>query len=284
MTIPENSPNRKKAPFTSLHDILTATKGRVTELRARLGDIRRQAEQAEISPPWTAAFGGEHVSVIAEVKRRSPSAGAIAPNIDPAVHAANYVAGGAAAISVLTDAAHFGGSVGDLVAVRSATAVPVLRKDFIVDPVQVYESRAIGASAILLIVRALDADRLADLASLARELGMGCLVEVHGLRELEVALRLDVESIGVNARDLDTFEVNLASSEPVLRTIPSDRVAVAESGVSTRDDVVCLAAWGADAILVGTVLARATNPVAATRALTGVHRDRAPRAASGGTS
>jgi indole-3-glycerol phosphate synthase len=210
--------------------------------------------------------------VIAEVKRRSPSAGAIAPGLDPGRLAAAYASGGAAAISVLTDGPFFGGSLDDLVAVRRAVSLPVLRKDFLIDPVQLYESRAAGASAVLLIVRALDHALLQDLSALARALGLARLVEVHTAAELELAAGLDPEAIGVNSRDLDAFTVSLDAIAPLLRAVPSQVLAVAESGIGGPDGVARVAAWGADAVLVGTAVARAEDPARAVAALAGVAR------------
>jgi indole-3-glycerol phosphate synthase len=182
------------------------------------------------------------------------------------------VAGGADAISVLTEGPHFGGSLDDLAAVRRAVPVPVLCKDFIVDPLQLYESRAAGASAVLLIARVLDHPRLEELSAGARALGLARLVEVHALDELDRVLALAPEAVGVNARDLVTFVVRPEGAAPVLAAIPDGVLAIAESGIATRADVERVAAWGADAILVGTALAGSADPRAAVRALVGVSR------------
>jgi indole-3-glycerol phosphate synthase len=182
------------------------------------------------------------------------------------------VEGGARAVSVLTDPRYFGGSLADLAAVRAAVDVPVLRKDFIVDPLQLLESRVAGASAVLLIVRALEPRALAELSDAARELGLARLIEVHDATELERAVPLAPEAIGVNARDLDTFAVTRDGVAPVLRAVPPGIAAVAESGIERREDVERVAAWGADAILVGTALARAPDPAMAVRQLAGVAR------------
>jgi len=187
-------------------------------------------------------------------------------------HARAYELGGASAISVLTDARHFGGCLGDLDRVREVVTVPVLRKDFILDSVQVYESRAAGAAAILLIVRALDPVALHDLAALAGELGLGVVMEVHNLRELDIALHASANCVGVNSRDLATFRVDLTTLAGVLDAVPSHVVAVAESGLKNRADVQKVASWGADAVLVGTVLASAFDPCSAVRDLTGIAR------------
>ncbi len=167
---------------------------------------------------------------------------------------------------------HFGGSLGDLEEVRRAVALPVLRKDFLVAPIQLWEAKAAGASAVLLIVRALEDTELEELSEAALELGLGRLVEVHGAGELERALALEPESVGVNSRDLDTFSVDLATIEATLREVPPGIVAVAESGLRCREDVVRVAEWGADAVLLGTALGRAADPGAAVSHLTGVER------------
>lgn len=256
----------------SLAGILAAARERVAALQPRRRELERAAAAAPEPPGWRAAFAGPAVAVIAEVKRRSPSAGAIAPGLDPGRHAAAYERGGARAVSVLTEQPHFGGSLDDLRHVRRAVALPVLRKDFLLDPVQLHESRAAGASAVLLIVRALAPDALGLLAREARDLGLACLLEVHGPAELDLALAVEPECIGVNARDLDTFRVDVPGTERVLERIPPGVVAVAESGLAARADVERVAAWGADAILVGTALAAAPDPGAAVGALVGVLR------------
>ncbi|MEE8193034.1 MAG: indole-3-glycerol phosphate synthase TrpC [Gemmatimonadales bacterium] len=256
----------------TLKQMLDDTRERVRGLEPRAGELEAAARAAPPAPDWGAVLAGPDVAVIAEVKRRSPSAGAIAPDLEPARLAAEYERGGARAVSVLTDEVHFGGSLGDLEEVRGAVALPVLRKDFIVAPIQLYEARAAGASAVLLIVRALEDAELAELSETALELGLGRLVEVHGAGELERALALDPESVGVNSRDLDTFRVDLAAIEATLREVPSGITAVAESGLGCREDVVRVAEWGADAVLVGTALAGAPDPGRAVSDLTGVER------------
>lgn len=255
-----------------MSSIVAATVAKLGPLKARRGDLERLASRTAHAPPWKSAFESGDVAVIAEVKRRSPSAGDIAPKLDPAILAAAYVAGGARAISVLTEGPHFGGSPDDLAKVRQAVPVPVLRKDFILDPVQVFESRAMGASAILLIARALPAPKLTELSRLARELGLAILVEVHRPEELSSAIDVEPDAIGVNSRDLETFHVDVAGVEALLARIPAGIVAVAESGLRARSDVELVARWGADAVLVGTALASAADPAASVRALTGVAR------------
>jgi indole-3-glycerol phosphate synthase len=255
-----------------LREILEATRERVPELRSRRRELERAAATTPPGPPWTAAFQDGAVGVIAEVKRRSPSEGAIAPALDAGRLARDYADGGAAAISVLTNGPYFGGSLEDLAAVRRAVDRPVLRKDFLLDPVQVLESRAAGASAILLIVRVLEPAALRALAELAGDLGLARLVEIHTRPELERAVAVAPEAIGVNSRDLDTLQVDPDAAGPLLGEVPDGILAVAESGIAIRADVVRMAAFGADAVLVGTALARATDPVAAVAALAGVPR------------
>ena len=256
----------------TLATILAATRERVARLGAQRAALQLAAERAASPPSFAAALRGPTVALIAEIKRRSPSAGAIAQDLLPADHARAYQAGGAAAISVLTDEAFFGGSLADLDAVRAAVTLPLLRKDFILDEVQLFEARMHGASAVLLIVRALDPGRLRDLALLARDLKLARLVEVHGPDELERALAVEPDAVGVNARDLDTFRVEVERIEPILRAVPSGIAAIAESGMSRRSDVERVAAWGADAVLVGSAIAAAPNPEAAVRSLAGVAR------------
>lgn len=202
--------------------------------------------------------------VIAEVKRRSPSRGDLFADLDPAVLARRYETGGAAAMSVLTDELHFGGSADDLRAARDAVALPVLRKDFTVAPLDVVDAARMGADAILLIVAALSDTELADLDSLAERLGLGVLVETHDEVEVERALRCTrAQVIGVNQRDLVTFQVDQERAVRVASAIPVDRVSVAESGVRGRADALALAAAGYDAVLVGEHLVTSGDPAAA---------------------
>lgn len=255
-----------------LAEILEATAASVAQLRRDRAAWRRAALEAPPPVDWAQAMPAGAVGVIAEVKRRSPSAGPIAEQLAPELHARAYVAGGAWAVSVLTEERHFRGSFADLEAVRRAVPVPVLCKDFIVDETQLYRARAAGASAVLLIARILDSVRLAELAALARELQLVRLVEVHSAAELDRALAVAPEAVGVNARDLETFRLDVAAIEPVLRAVPPEVTAVAESGLSARAQVEQVADWGADAVLVGSAVARAPDPAAAVRALVGVPR------------
>lgn len=208
-------------------------------------------------------------AVIAEVKRASPSAGNIAVDRDPVELARAYAEAGAAAISVLTDRDDFGGSLADLRAVRVATDLPLLRKDFLVHPSQLIEARAAGADAVLLIAACLSAGELDALLGVAADLGIGALVETHSAADLEKALASAAGVVGVNARDLETLEVDVVLALAQLARVPEDRVAVMESGITTRSQVEAAVAAGASAILVGESLMRATDPGAKLRELIG---------------
>ena len=244
----------------TLDQILSATRGRLPGLRARRAAVEREAAAAIRPPSLAAALRRGSVAVIAEVKRRSPSAGSIREDLDPAERAERYARYGAAAISVLTDGPFFGGSLDDLRAAVGRTAVPVLRKDFILDELQIVEARAAGAAAVLLIVRALSASRLAELLACASDAGLEALVEVHTPDELARALDAGAAILGVNSRDLDTFAVDTASAWTMLPAVPASCVAVAESGMASVADVAAAAAAGADAVLIGTALSSAAEP------------------------
>lgn len=230
------------------------------------------AADAPLAPSFGAALRGDTVAVIAEVKRRSPSKGWINPKLGAADQALAYERGGAAAISVLTEPEHFGGSNDDLLAVRQAVAIPALKKDFHVHPVQLVEARALGASAALLIARALSPDALRAMSDVARNLGLEILVEVRDEDELHRALDLGSTIVGINNRNLETLSIDPATSERMLRLVPPSVVAIAESGVSGRADVERVATFGADAVLVGSVISAADDAAAAVRALAGVAR------------
>jgi indole-3-glycerol phosphate synthase len=255
----------------SLDEILASTRRLIPPLHQRRADLERAAAEAPVSRSLVTALQGEAVAVIAEVKRRSPSAGLIR-ELDPATHAAAYACAGAAAISVLTDGPFFGGSLDDLRAVVARVSVPVLRKDFILDELQVLEARAAGASAILLIVRVLPAMRLRELIACATEWRLDALVEVHTPAELVIALEAGASIVGVNSRDLDTFTIDTAGAWRILRQVPAGVVAVAESGMATQSDVESAAMAGADAVLIGTVLSAAADPATVLAGLTGVQR------------
>ena len=234
--------------------------------------MERLAAAAPIPPAFGPGVVAGSVGIIAEVKRRSPSAGDIRADLDPVRHALAYQAGGAVTISVLTEGAHFGGSLDDLGQVTKAVAIPVLRKDFIVDELQLLEARAAGASLVLLIVRALSDVELKRLAAEARGLGLATLVEAHDRGELDRALVVSPTAVGINNRDLSTFVTDLRVAETLVPAVPKGILAVAESGIDERGAVERLAVTGADLILVGEAVARAHDPAVAVRELSGVPR------------
>ena len=256
----------------SLEQILDSTRRGLPSLRERRGVLEREAGSRPQPPSLCRALRRERVAVVAELKRRSPSAGVIRDDLDPHERAALYARHGAAAISVLTDRTHFGGSIEDLRAAASRVEVPVLRKDFILDELQVIEARAAGAAAVLLIVRALPLARLEALLACARDAGLEALVEVHTATELDRALVSGAECVGVNSRDLDTFRIDVARAWELLASVPANRVAVAESGMRGPEDVELAAAAGADAVLVGTALSAAPDPARLLQHLSEVKR------------
>lgn len=235
-------------------------------------ELRDKARDQRPSRAFATALRADVVRVIAEVKRASPSKGAINPDIDAARQAECYVVGGAAAISVLTEPTRFGGSLSDLAVVTARVDVPVIRKDFVVAPVQLWEARAAGASAALLIVRALDPDLLRRLVDAAHETGLSLLFEVRDVHELERAVHAGAEVIGVNNRNLETLVIDPHTATQVIPFVPPAIIAVAESGIRSVDDVLPAAQAGADAILVGSVVSAAGDPTDAVRALTSVPR------------
>jgi indole-3-glycerol phosphate synthase len=234
------------------------------EATAPLEVVCRRAQEAP--PPRVPEFAGA-MSVIAEIKRKSPSTGDLAPTLDPVEQARAYERGGASAVSVLTDEHYFGGDFADLVAVRSAVSLPVLCKDFILTPYQVYEARSHGADLILLIAGAMTGKDLETLRALAVDVGMTPLVEVHDQHDLARAIAVNAELIGINNRDLTDFSVDLLTTEYLAPLVPDDIVVVSESGIATREDVQRVARAGARAILVGGMLVRAEDPAAAIREL-----------------
>jgi indole-3-glycerol phosphate synthase len=235
-----------------------------------LDDIALMARVSAMPPAKdleAALTVGEPPALIAEVKRASPSAGMIAEDVNPSVLARGYQAGGAAAVSVLTEPRHFQGSLADLQAVRSSVSIPVLRKDFLIHPSQVIEARASGADAVLLIVAALTGAQLRALLEAAADVGLATLVETHSDEDLRRALDSDAKLIGVNARDLETLEVDVAGALARVGRVPDDRISVLESGISTRANVDAAMEAGASAILVGEALMRADDPARAVRKL-----------------
>ena len=243
----------------SLDQILRSTRGGLDTLYARRASLERDVSASRVPPSFRAALRKSNVAVIAEVKRRSPSAGPIREDLDPAERATLYAEHGAAAISVLTDGPYFGGSIQDLRAAVQCSSIPVLRKDFILDEVQILEARAAGAAAVLLIVRALGS-RLQPLLRYAADLRLDALVEVHTAEELATALEAGASIIGVNSRDLDTFEIDVESAWKIVARVPAGCIAVAESGMAGPKDVRRAAAAGADAVLIGTALSAAVSP------------------------
>ncbi len=271
--IPQSGASRWTPPTGTLAALCASARERVAALRLRAAELERAAAAAPAGPGFAAALRGTTVAVIAEIKRASPSKGAIAPGMDAGAQAAAYAAGGAAALSVLTEPTRFGGDTADLDrAAARAGAVPRLRKDFIVDPLQIVEARAHGASAVLLIMRALAPADARALAAAAAALGLDVLTEVRDERELDAALAAEAAVIGVNNRNLETLAIDLATGERLVPLIPADRIAVFESGVHGPAEVARAAAAGADAVLVGSSVSDASDPAAAVRALTGQPR------------
>jgi indole-3-glycerol phosphate synthase len=235
-----------------------------------LGDLEAQLSRRGEDRPFNEALVRPGLSLIAEFKRRSPSAGQLGRDgVDVAAQVAAYERGGAAAISVLTDEPHFGGSLADLRAARAACGMPIIRKDFVVDPYQLYEAAVNGADAVLLIVAALGDAELRSLYEEARAIDLDCLVEVHDAGELERALEAGAEVIGINNRNLDDMSVDIATTFELMPDVPAGKTVVAESGISGRAELEELDRVGVDAVLIGTSLMTAADPEAKTRELTG---------------
>jgi indole-3-glycerol phosphate synthase len=240
---------------------------------------RRELPQADLESrlsargedrPFNEALVRPGLSLIAEFKRRSPSAGQIAADsVDVAAQVSAYERGGAAALSVLTDERHFGGSLADLRAARAACGMPILRKDFIVDPYQLYEAAVNGADAVLLIVAALRDKDLRSLYEEARSIDLDCLVEVHDGEELERALEAGAEVIGINNRNLNDMSVDVATTYELMTDVPAGKTVVAESGISSREELEELERVGVDAVLIGSALMQVPDPEAKVRELTG---------------
>ncbi len=241
-----------------LEEILQVKRVEIERLRLRRAELERQAKERSDFRDFRAALqpGDQKVAVIAEVKKASPSAGVIAHSFYPIEIAEDYELNGANAISVLTDAKFFHGDLKHLTDLRFAVSLPLLRKDFVLDEIQIIESVATGADAILLIVAALDQSQFADLLKIAAEHKVAALVEVHVEGELHRALEAGAKIVGINNRDLTTFEVDLGVTEKLCREVPDDIVLVSESGIKTANDVARVKACGVDAILVGEALMR----------------------------
>jgi len=260
---------------TILDEIFDRKRSRVADQRnrvdlAQLAETARAVRSVSRSGMFRAALVDSGVNIIAEFKRASPSKGVINDSSDPADVASQYELAGARAISVLTEEDFFMGSLEDLRKAREAVSLPILRKDFIFDEFQIYEAAAAGADAILLIVSSLDADRLRQLRLLAEdELGMDALVEVHTADEMAIAADVGAKLIGVNNRNLKTFEMSLDVSRELVKLKPSDATLVAESGLRTRDDLIELRSLGYSAFLIGETLMRSDDAAAALRGLVG---------------
>lgn len=248
-------------PTGTLGELTRASQRRAELVAASEPALRAEAKALAPPPSFFAALTQPTVSIIAEVKRSSPSKGSIAPGLDAVEQARAYHAGGAAAISVLTEPDRFGGSLDDLKAVAAAVKLPLLRKDFIVHPVQLWEARVHGAAAALLIVRALSPDDLRLLAAVAREAGLDALFEVRNSAELARALDAGARIVGVNNRNLETLVIDMKTAPSVIPLIPQHIAAIAESGMATPSDALPAIAAGADALLIGSALSASTSPL-----------------------
>jgi indole-3-glycerol phosphate synthase len=252
-----------------LDELVEATRQRLADRKRvrSLADLERALPEQGLDRPFAEALSRPGTSVIAEYKRRSPSAGNIRAGASVSEVVSAYERGGAAAVSVLTEEDHFGGSLDDLREARAVTDLPILRKDFTIDPYQVYEAKVYGADAVLLVVGALSDSQLGSLYGIARQLELDAIVEVHDEEELERALEVDADVIGINNRDLGDFSVDLGVTFELLVDVPAGKTVVSESGIHTRADVEELERVGVDAVLVGEALMRAPDPEAACRDL-----------------
>jgi indole-3-glycerol phosphate synthase len=251
----------------ALEPIIAAKRAEVDRLRPHAAQLAADARLVPPTRPFDIALRGQNVRLIAEFKRRSPSAGWIHRNASVAQFVPAYQAAGAAALSILTDHDFFGGSLVDLEEARNLSTLPVLRKDFIIDELQLLETRVANADAVLLIVRILSQHELRDLVQAARDLGLGTLVETHNAAEVESALVAGAEVIGINNRDLSSFQTNTETALAMLPHIPAEVIVVAESGIRSSDDVRRYGAAGFDAVLVGEWLMRQPDPDAAAQLL-----------------
>jgi len=246
-------------------DQIVADNLRELEARKRsfsLEELKQLALEQPRSLDFASALCGDRIQLIAEVKKASPSRGIIRADFNPVEIAKIYASSGASAISVLTEAKYFQGSLNHLRDVRNALVnkrLPLLRKDFLSDPYQIYESRAYGADSLLLIVAILTPEKLGELLWLSHQLGMSCLVEVHNEAELEIALKSGARILGINNRDLNTFNVDLATTKRLRPLIPKNRIVVSESGIKNRDDIEKLRQWGVEAVLIGEYLMSASD-------------------------
>jgi indole-3-glycerol phosphate synthase len=259
-------------PTGTLGELTAKAQSRASALAGRAHELTRAIEKLAAPPRFAEALRRANVTVIAEVKRSSPSKGAINPGMDIEKQLRAYEAGGAAAISILTEPTRFGGSNDDLKLARQTVELPLLKKDFHVDVVQILEARALGASAALVIARAVAPARLKELVQAGQDAGIEILLEVRDERELDLALNLGAALIGVNNRNLETLEIDPDTSARLLPLIPSAIVAIAESGVQSAADIRRVASAGADAVLVGSELSKSADPEKSVRALVDVPR------------
>ncbi len=251
-----------------LAEIVAVKQGEIAELHAHAAVLEQQAYERKVPPrPFAEALRSASPAIIAEVKKASPSRGLLQAEFHPAFTAHAYEEGGAACLSVLTDKQFFQGSLHDLEAARAAVGIPVLRKDFTMDRVQVWEAAAHGADAVLLIAAILDVEEMRFLRELAASFGLAVLVEVHNAEELAQAVDSGADILGVNNRDLETFEVSLDTSLRLSYLMPSDALRVSESGISAPEDIALLSGAGFHAFLVGESLMRSQNPMVALQAL-----------------
>ncbi len=232
-----------------------------------LSALKERIAQRETPLDLAAALKGDQIRLIAEVKRASPSRGILCPDFNPVALAKKFAQGGAAAISVLTEVNYFGGSLDHLAAIKEAVSLPILRKDFIFDPYQVYETAAYGADALLLIVSILSQKQLAELLALSHSLGLECLVEVHNEAEADRALLSGAKIIGINNRDLRTFNVDINTTRRLRPLLPREQIVVSESGIRSQQDVKKLKGWGINAVLIGEALVTADDIPAKIREL-----------------
>jgi indole-3-glycerol phosphate synthase len=253
-----------------LEELVVATRESLERRRQErpMSELEAAASARREDRPFAEALSRPGTSVIAEHKRRSPSAGTIREGVGCGEMVRAYERGGAAAISVLTEEAHFGGSLADLEEARETTALPLLRKDFTVDPYQLYEAKAAGADAVLLVVGSLHPQELGTLQGVARDLDLDAVVEISGPEELEAALEVDADVIGINNRDLEDFSVDIQRTFDLLADVPAGKTVVSESGITRREQIEELEGVGVDAVLIGEALMRAPDPEAAVRELT----------------
>jgi indole-3-glycerol phosphate synthase len=254
-----------------LDELIGATREAVHRRKRErpLAELEREAGSQPEGRPFAEALSRPGTSLIAEHKRRSPSAGTLTEmGVSCADVVSAYERGGAAALSVLTEEAHFGGSLADLREARAATELPVLRKDFTIDPYQLYEAKAAGADAVLLVVGAMTPDELARLYREAHTLDLDAIVEIHDEEELDQALEVDADVLGINNRDLDDFSVDIQRTFDLLADVPAGKVVVSESGIQSREQIDELEQVGVDAVLIGEALMRAPDPEEAVRQLT----------------